>query len=420
MPGKNQTKTKTVETIKVEKVSQESSLDLQKSIILQEPPTGDALIPSVDQAPAADTAVIKEKTDKKLKSTAAKVVREIKDVKPAVTDPETEERDRVARAIASYHEQLEGAEAVVFKKYSGKPLTKTKYASVGQYRRNARINAAKKREANAEKVERFLRDEYTAEVEYEDIHDSEMLKEKIDEFLNEVPDAAMALDTDENFARTLKSNYTLTMLAARMKKYVSDAVEGGYLPAGVNMKAIQKKIAGFEELKKYLDIRTKIVTSPYYKYCASEDVNYTDEQLDDFIRTYNISKDEAFKERNRELIAYLENIRTFRKVKLNRKKGLASVKELAEERAKHEVEILKTRAEKREIINKLTEAALREKQNDMYHDPEYDDRYTREKLNESIAALESVKLSELHFGSLKDMTDHWEENERQSICCSAL
>ncbi len=51
------------------------------------------------------------------------------------------------------------------------------------------------------------------------------------------------MDTDENFALSLEYNFTLTKVAAQTKKYIQDAMDGGYMPEGVDINAVQKKIA---------------------------------------------------------------------------------------------------------------------------------------------------------------------------------
>ena len=361
---------------------------------------------------------VKRKAGKELQEALSSVTRVVKDVeKPGkTTKPLTKEeqaRLTTKTTMKDYHDQLESTEALLFQGSRNAPKN-TKFASLWSISKKKRVDEARGREAEAESIERCIKTNNPEKIEYAEVFDRKMLKERIDYFMG-LSDEGYRMDTDENFAMTLEYNYALTREAVRVKKYITDAVDGGYLPESIDLKAVQKKIAAFEELKKYLDARVNVVTSPFYIYFAKEDVNYTDKQLEDFIKrydSYDDRKDPDFKQRNEKLRKYLESVQTLRSLKLKRKEGLSSVEEKTKARAKHEVTLLKERTEKRQIINRLAEYSLNYKGCKRYQDKNYDKCYSAKKFEGLLKEFETVKISELHLKSMKDLADYCETNSR--------
>ncbi len=348
------------------------------------------------------------KKNNRLKDGSAKAVREIKEVrKPTEEDIR---RMTAESAIEFYQGRLSNTIDELFETFEGTKPQKPKYASSKNSTKVKRVNEALKRERCADQITDFINNKYSEEVIHEEVKDKASVKKMIDDFMNKVPDLEYKMDTDEHFAASLEKNYELTKKGAQMKKIVFDAVDGGYMPEGVSLEAIQKKIGSFEELKLYLDARVQVVTNPYYKYFAQKDVNYTDEQIHDFITQFN-NKDADFKLVNGELLRYLTSIQALREQKFNKNKSLTSVAERSLKRAKRQVELLGTRAEKKQIIEKLSDYAMNYQGCERYQDKDYDKRYSREKFTAMLKEFETIKVSDLHFKSFKDMADNLKANE---------
>ena len=386
--------------------------DLKKSWTLQ--PNNVAALNADKKSKKTQDAALrideKKKTEEKIKSSQTKVIREIKDVKK----PSQKNRRREAELkIKIYREELANAESTIFKDYTERMLTRESFDSFGAIGKKKRINEAIEREDTAARIEEYMNTDYKEDVDYGIVFKQEDLKGRINMFLNGISEEEYDIDSDEHFAASLKSNYNLVKIGARMKKWIQDAVDGGYLPDGVDMHAVQKKIAYFDNLKEYLDARVAVVTSPYYKYFSSDDLKYSDRQLNDFITKFDSQTTNIeFRERNKELVKYLVAVQKLRQLDIKRKSGISSIHEKIEKRAQHEVEIMQTRRQKMEAIEKLTEKSLHSKGCARLTDKNFDARYNKEKFDLMVADFESVSLSDLHFADLKDMSDNYDTNSR--------
>ncbi|MBQ8947781.1 MAG: hypothetical protein IJ058_13425 [Lachnospiraceae bacterium] len=359
----------------------------------------------------------KNETVTKLSKNAPKVIRENRDVHSGTMNAGNlshEDRRKIAKArIIQYREDLQNVEQKIFANYEQTTLTRAAYDSFYGITKNKRKDAAIERENNAGLVRHFMETQYTEEKNYGIVINAEQMKSLIDEFMNDISRSESDISSDENFIRSLKFNYDLTRTADMMKKWINDAVDGGYMPEGVDMDAVYKKIATFDELKEYLDARVTVITSPYYLYFSNDDVKYSDDQLKYFIQSFAGNKlDEKTKSDNKGLLEYLTAVQSLRKLSVKRNKGLTSIEEKTERKAKHEAEILRTRAEKREAVSRLSEHALNQRGLERFQDKHYDDKYTRERFEFLVGEFGNVKISDIHFAGIKDITDYYEENMR--------
>ena len=84
--------------------------------------------------------------------------------------------------------------------------------------------------------------------------DRDTLKKRIASF-KKLPSKPYDLDTDEKFVTNMEKNYKLCEAAERMKQWLRDASDQGYMPKGEDMAALQEKIATFGEVKRYMDLQ---------------------------------------------------------------------------------------------------------------------------------------------------------------------
>lgn len=362
----------------------------------------------LDDLDADNDSFLKEENQMEINVTGAEIRASKVREKEKARSKKTVDRDKAKENIKKYHDMLEGAEDSIFGA-EVRNLTKTRYASVSAFKKKKRTDEALEREKYAKKIEDTINVRALVNNEGDDpdyITDKETLLSKIKTFMN-MRDDEYDLDTDEKFAANLEKNYQLTKYAERMRKYVNDAIEGRFMPDSVDLNKLQKKINSFEELKKYLDVRVRIVTSPFYKYCASQDVAYSDDQLNTFISGFD-SKNAKYREDNGEVLEYLKNIKTFRDLKFIRKKGVASVSKITDERGLREAELLRHKAAKQSIVRATAGQSLQISDLRLYSGQ---NRFTEEKFMSLRREFAATKLSDLHFESFSDMTVYARINE---------
>ena len=331
-------------------------------------------------------------TTKDLKKKAATKVSELK--------PKNKERQEVGEIIKSYHDILEAEDARIFANRVDTVLHKKRYSQVGASKRDKRITEAIKRKNLAERITEYDSVHAQDNIKYFDA-DKKDLTKLLKQFMK-LSGQAQDMSDDKKFVEHLEINYKFCETAEIIKKCIDDAVEGGYMPEGFDMEALQERIAGYKELKVYLDHRKELMKSPYYQYFASEDVTYTDDQIDIAIK---YTEDAQLK-------YYMQNLKVLRSIKFKRDKGIASVSKRVSQTAKKEKELLKTRGEKRELLSKLEDHALNFRGNAAYHTKDYDARYTEELFRKRLAQFDRLKVSDLHFKNIKNIIDHFEENDR--------
>ncbi|MBQ8699726.1 MAG: hypothetical protein IJ521_12165, partial [Schwartzia sp.] len=228
----------------------------------------------------------------------------------------------------------------------------------------------------------------------------EELKKKIKAFYD-ISEKAENVEKDDTFVKNLAENYALCDIADNMKRWIAEASEGGYLPKDANLVEIEKRIARFSQLKQFLDAQSALMKNPYYCYLKDEDVSYTSKQLDEIFES---TKDDTLKD-------YLTHLKTLRSLSFSRKKGLKSTTETAEQMAKREVELLSTKAEKRGILERLSDEALHFHSQERFTDPNYERKFTRAVFEKALIHFDALKITDLHFKNLKDMTDNFAANK---------
>ena len=186
-----------------------------------------------------------------------------------------------------------------------------------------------------------------------------------------------------------------------MKHWIDEAVENGFMPEGEDMAALQAKIAVFDEIKRYLDAQADLMKNPYYQFMAKDDISYTDKEL------------EHLRDRteNPVLKNYLSDVATLRGLHYVRSKGISSSAAHSKAEGKRQAEILATKNEKRELIEKLSDLALNMKPNKRFTDKDYDSRFTKKLFEESLARFKAMDIKDIHFAGVKDITEHFEENQ---------
>ena len=374
----------------------------------------DAITKTTDKLRKNSTKVIPEKTNIRSASVGADRVQaapvnaaRIREANAnAVPRTKKQKREDARQNIIHYREELAQAEQAIFAGYGGTMLTKGAYSSFGSIETKKRKDEVIEREKHADVIREFTdSDEYKNRSKIGYIMNSDDMKKVIDDFMKNVQRTEDDFSSDENFVRHIRENYNLGITGAKLKKWISDAVNGGYMPEDVDMEAVQQKIARFEELKEYLDARIAVVTSPYYKYFSKDDINYSDKQLNDFINGF-ARQSEDFRKQNDELFKYLSAVQKLRKLSINRKKGLSSVTERTERKARHEAELIRTRAEKRECIAKLRDRALKAQGKTSSRDSIDKLAFSRERFDFLAKEFDSVRLSDIRFGDLGDVTDY--------------
>ena len=295
---------------------------------------------------------------------------------------------RTAEEIAGSKAKIEAGEeyALARKKLSQSDLEK-------------RAEEAIKRKARGQRIMEYEATHPVNEEKYEHL-DKEGLALKIKEFkkMRSIP---YDMDNDEKFVSNMARNYELCDKAEHMKKWLSEAVDGGYMPKGEDMAALQEKIATFTEVKEYLDAQKELMKNPYYRYFAKEDMTYTDFEIGQLLDGAD----------DMQLKGYLTAVSTIRSLHFVRRKGMKSANSYAEERGKRAARIMATREEKRLLLDKISDNVLNLSGNRRFLDRDYDSRFTPELFNETLARFGELKIEDLHFGSLNDIVEHFEENQ---------
>ncbi len=308
--------------------------------------------------------------------------------------------NEVRGEMKSYHTTLEAEEKRVFGKEGIRNIKRNRYASLSESKKNKRVNSAIRRQANAAAItaaeERMKGKEW---VHFE--IDKERFEKEVRGFMM-LTDEPFIMDKDEAFARNLERNYELCETAWRMKKWVSDAVDGGYFPKSMDLSAVEAKIARFAELKEYLDVQKELMKNPYYQYMAKGDISYNDEQIK---KLKNGTGDVTLKD-------YLTKVQTLRGLSFVRKQGMDSVKTKAAKEGKRQAEILRTRAAKRQLIRTFSDEAMYITGNQRFRDRNYDTRFTQEAFEEALDNFRKLNVKDLHFKNIKDIADHFKENAR--------
>lgn len=308
--------------------------------------------------------------------------------------------EKAAAEMEAFHRSLEQEELSIFGEEGIGEIDRRRYADLNESKKNKRINAAISRLKNADQIRAAEERMGNAPWEHVDIDKERFLKEvRGFMILTEKP---FWMDTDKNFVHNLEKNYELCKTAWRMKKWVSDAVEGGYFPKNISLPVIEAKIAGLLEVKEYLDVQKELMKNPYYQYMAKEDVSYNDQQIE---RMKNATGNQTLKE-------YLTNVQKLRRLSFVRKQGMSSIRKKADAEGKRQTSILKSREEKRQLIRTFSEEALDIKGNMRFRDREYDKKFTPEAFETAREYFKNLNVKDLHFKSMRDIAEHFKENTR--------
>ncbi len=326
----------------------------------------------------------------------------VKVSKPLSKKEQERERERLERETAEaellqVQDTLETEENDAFGSSPG-AVRRRKYAALSRSDKKKRVDEAVKRRKNAREVVAAEMRMGKKPHEIAEI-DEKTFKDYLSRFMK-LSDEPYKMDTDESFVKNLEANYELCIRAADMKKWVKDAVDHGYFPKKTDLAEVEAKISRFLDLKEYLDAQKALMKSPYYQYIAKKDLSYTDEQMDMLINSTQ----------KQELTEYLINFRTLKNLPYVRKKGMDSVKKRSLAFGKREALILKTRAEKRQLIRTFSEEALTIRGNRRFRDKNYDRNYTPRRFRAALESFRKLKVSDLHFKSLRDIADHFREN----------
>lgn len=308
--------------------------------------------------------------------------------------------EEVAKEMESLHTTLESEERKVFGEDRLDEINRMRYADLNDSKKNKRVNAAMNRLQNAARITEA--EKRIGEMNWEQypIEKEQCIKE-IRGFMI-ITDKPFWMDTDKNFVHNLEKNYELCQTAFRMKKWVSDAVEGGYFPSDISLSAVETKIAALLEVKEYLDVQKELMKNPYYQYMAKEDVRYTDTQIQEFKNRTG----------NNQLREYLTNVQKLRKLSFVRKKGMDSVSKKAAAEGKRQAKILRARHAKRLLVKTFSEEALDIRGNERFRDKNYDKNFTPEAFEQALAYFRNLKFTDIHFKNIKDIADHFKENAR--------
>ena len=136
---------------------------------------------------------------------------------------------------------------------------------------------------------------------------------------SKLPSEPRAMDTDENFIENLEFNLNLCESADRIRFWVDDAVSRGFMPEDYDMEELQTKLAGLDDVKKYIYNQKELMKNPYYFYLAKNDVSYTEPQLDRLIQDVN----------SETLKGYLTGLRNIRGLDYVRREGMDSIEKRA-------------------------------------------------------------------------------------------
>ncbi len=312
-------------------------------------------------------------------------------------EEDRQERESAEAELIRVQNTLEEEENESFGSSPG-AVSRRKYAALSRSDKKKRVDEAVKRRKNAREVmaaEMRMGGKPRERAEIDEKTFAEYLKSFM-----KLPYEPYKMDTDESFAKNLEANYELCYRAADMRKWVKDAVDHGYFPGKTSLLEVEAKISRFMDLKEYLDVQKELMKSPFYQYVAKKDLTYTDEQIEMLINSTG----------KQELTEYLINFRTLKNLSYVRKKGMDSVKKKSASKGKREALILKSRAEKRQLIRIFSEEALTIHGNKSLRDKNYDDKFTPELFKTALKSFKKLKVADLHFKSLRDIADHFKEN----------
>lgn len=356
--------------------------------------------------PQNKSAFMKKGPDLLNKKTSAKKQVTAKDLKKkAETIPvkvpkkkkKEEERNAAKAEILRLHKELEAEEGAHL---SGENIDRNYLAALSESDIDKRAKEAVKREKNALGIEEYERNHRPGNrADYVHI-DKETLKAKLSLF-KKMRSEPYDMSTDDKFLENLDKNYMLCEAADHIRYWLKEASDGGFLPEGEDMPALQEKIALFAEVRKYIDTQKSLMKNPYYKYMAKDDISYTDNQMQ---RLHD-------KTTNQNLKSYLADMRTLKSLRFVRRKGMKSIASFAKEEGRRQTEILRTRGEKQDIINRLSDKTMSFTANRRFADADYDARFTPKLFNETLARFKAMDIRSLRFGSIREIVDHYDENQ---------
>lgn len=403
--GQNEvTQVKKTEEIKIEKISNPNDdFDIPKPAVqpeanLKNKSTKKKSVTTKDLKNKAKNIPVLGKTIEEEDKTKA-----VSGTKTASKKTKAEKKQELEAAkskLRTLHKNLEKEEKLYFEDEEYRNINRNYYDGLSASDIKKRAENAIKRKENAAAIREYEA-KHKLHNRYEFGHlDKDSIVSKIAIF-KEMRSTPYEMDTDEKFIANLNNNYILCESAELMQHYLEEAYDAGYLPENVDMVALQEKIQTFAEIRKYLDTQKELMKNPYYQYMAKDDISYTDEEIERLKQTEN----KALKD-------YLTHVETLRGLQFVRSKGMKSVAAHAKEQAKKAAEMMSTRAEKREVINKLSDSALKLTGNKRFLDKDYDARFTPELFKEALADFKKMNISDLHFSSIKDIAEHFEENQR--------
>ena len=305
-----------------------------------------------------------------------------------------EEKDK----IRELHETLENEEKTAFNT-GGFKISRNRYTSLSASDLKKRAEAAKKRKNNAAKIVKYDTAHAKDEQEYTRI-DPKTLKQKIAAF-KKLPSKPYPLDTDDKFVANLEKNYSLCKEADQMEYWLKNAAELGFLPEDVDIAAIQNKITAFREIKNYMDTQKELMQNKYYQHFAKDDISYTDGQISQLKSTT----------KNKELKKYLETVEKLRKLRFVRSKGMKSTEKYVQDEGARKTELLKNRQERKKVIDIMSESVMLYSGNKRFEDKDYDARFTPELFQKSLKRFNALDFKDLHFAGVKDIAEHFQENQ---------
>ena len=315
-------------------------------------------------------------------------------------DQEAAVRQEAAGELEDVHRTLENEENRAFGKKGVEEVRRTRYESLSERDKKKRVDAAIKRKANAAKlteVEGGLQGLFKTCEKL----DKSTFEKALRGFMM-LTERPFIMDKDDAFVRNLKRNYELCETAWRMKQWVSDAVEGGYFPKNYDLAAVEAKIARYFDLKEYLDTQKELMKNPYYQYMAKQDISYSDAQLE------RLKKNTG----NEKLREYLTTVKKLRGLSFVRKKDMDSVMDRSVKEGKRQAEILRTRAEKRQLMHIFSAEALNINEDRRVRDKDYDARFTPEGFEKALRNFRKLNVKDLHFRNIRDIAEHFKDNAR--------
>lgn len=301
--------------------------------------------------------------------------------------------------IRDLHTQLSEEEKQYFEGPRLENIHRKRYDTMSASDIKKRAENALKRQKNARDILEFEKSGKGRKIGYSHIDKEKLIKNiKLFKQMRDIP---YEMDTDEKFVANLELNYQLCESADHMKHWLEEASEGGFMPEGEDMAELQAKVETFAEVKRYLDAQKNLMKNPFYQYMAKEDVSYSDEDLE-VLRG---------KTKNADLKDYLTNVSIIRSLHFVRRKGLTSAEKYGKAQGKRAAELLATRNEKRDILGKMSESMLNFAGTARFLDKDYDTRFTPQLFDDTLRQFKSLNFKDLHFGSIRDIAEHLEENQ---------